>query len=154
MFLFLVKNSCHITILNYYWFEHLLKRCIRNFFCLFVSHLKLIQRRDETAEGWLKPSYCWSIQHCFIMAHYRYYIALLDVRIQNKSPPIIFRLGFIRFWRKPQPMFFVNIPSIILRPDKYNTIYKYSIFFLYFVRSTDFICYPLVPNPYSGHFKT
>ena len=50
---------------------------------------------------------------------------MLDVRIHNKSPPIIFRLGFIRFWREPQPLFFVNIPSIILRPDKYN---KWSIF--------------------------
>ena len=30
------------------------------------------------------------------------------------------QLGFIRFWRDPQPLLFVNIPSIILRPDKYN----------------------------------
>ena len=31
-------------------------------------------------------------------------------------------LGFIRFWREPQPLFFVNVPSIILRPDKYNNM--------------------------------
>ena len=32
------------------------------------------------------------------------------------------QLGFIRFWTEPQPLFFVNIPSIILRPDKYNRL--------------------------------
>ena len=70
------------------------------------------------------------------MAHYRYYIVndwikMLDVRIQNKSPPII-QLGFIRFWREPQPLFFVNIPSIILRPDKYNSLVtkEITLFFL------------------------
>ena len=43
------------------------------------------------------------------MAYYRYYI-----------PPHNIQLGYIRFWREPQPLFFVNIPSVILRPDKYN----------------------------------
>ena len=62
------------------------------------------------------------------MAHYRYYMVndwtkMLDVRIQNKSPPII-QFGFIRFSKEPQLLFFVNIPSIILRPDKYNKMFK------------------------------
>ena len=50
------------------------------------------------------------------------WIKMLDVRIQRKSPPHNNQLGFLRFWREPQPLVFVNIPSIILRPDKYNTI--------------------------------
>ena len=68
------------------------------------------------------------------MAHYRYYygtlqvlyvndwIKMLDVRIQRKSPPHNIQFGFIRFWREPQLLFFVNIPSIILRPDKYKKL--------------------------------
>ena len=48
------------------------------------------------------------------------WIMMLDVRIQRKSPPHIIQLGFIRFWSEPQTLFFVNIPSIILRPDKYS----------------------------------
>ena len=43
------------------------------------------------------------------------------VRIQNKSPPIIFSLASFGFGGNLSQLFFVNIPSIILRPDKYNT---------------------------------
>ena len=44
----------------------------------------------------------------------------LDARIQNKSPPIIFSLASLDFGGNLRQLFFVNIPSIILRPDKYN----------------------------------
>ena len=56
-----------------------------------------------------------------LCAYMNDWIKMLDVRIQRKSPPHNNQLGFIRFLREPQPLFFVNIPSIILRPDKYNT---------------------------------
>ena len=45
----------------------------------------------------------------------------LVARIQNKSPPIIFSLAFLGFGGNLSQLFFVKIPSIILRPDKYNT---------------------------------
>ena len=32
-----------------------------------------------------------------------------------------YQFGIFRFWREPQPLFFVDIPSIISRPDEYNT---------------------------------
>ena len=65
---------------------------------------------------------------------------MLDVRIQNKSPPIIFRLCFIRFWSEPQPLFFVNIPSIILRPNKYN---KISIRVIYISATNILACWKM-----------
>ena len=53
-----------------------------------------------------------------VFTHYRYFIVndwikMLDVRIQRKYPPHNIQLDFIRFRREPQPLFFVNIPSII-----------------------------------------
>ena len=41
-----------------------------------------------------------------------------------KSPPIIFSLAPLGFGGNLSQLFFDNIPSIILRPDKYNTIVK------------------------------
>ena len=41
-------------------------------------------------------------------------------RIQNKSPPKIFSLASLGFGENLSQLFFVNIPSIILRPGKYN----------------------------------
>ena len=67
------------------------------------------------------------------------WIKMLDVRIQRKSPPHNIQLGFIRFWREPQPLFFVNTPSILLRPDKYYIKFKFLsylitiFFFIIFV---------------------
>ena len=42
-------------------------------------------------------------------------------RIQNKSPPIIFSLASLGFGGNLSQLFFVNNPSILLRPDKYNS---------------------------------
>ena len=41
-------------------------------------------------------------------------------RIQNKFPPIIFSLASLGFGGNLRQLFFVNIPSTILRPDKYK----------------------------------
>ena len=59
------------------------------------------------------------------MAHLRMlYSKQLDQdlvgRIQNKSPPIIFSLASLGFGGNLSQLFFVNNPSILLRPDKYN----------------------------------
>ena len=42
--------------------------------------------------------------------------------IQNKSPPIIFSLASFGFGGNLNQLFFVNNPSILLRPDKYNIL--------------------------------
>ena len=62
-----------------------------------------------------------------IMAHLqRLYFEWLDqnlvVRIQHKSPPIIFSWASLGFGGNLSQLFFVNNPSILLRPDKYNNI--------------------------------
>ena len=47
-------------------------------------------------------------------------------RIQNKPPTIIFSLASLGFGGNLSQLFFVNIPSIILRPNKYNTLMAVS----------------------------
>ena len=50
-------------------------------------------------------------------------------RIQIKSPPTIFNLASLGFGGNLSQLFFVNILSIILRPDKYNTWCVFRKFF-------------------------
>ena len=47
-------------------------------------------------------------------------------RIQNKFHPIIFSLDSLGFGGNLSQLFFVNIPSIILRPDKYNIFNQFT----------------------------
>ena len=51
-------------------------------------------------------------------------------RIQNKSPPIIFSLASLGFGGNLSQLFFVNNPSILLRPDKYNKNNKFNLFLI------------------------
>ena len=51
------------------------------------------------------------------------------VRIQVSSPPTIFNLASLCFGGNLSQLFFVNIPSIILRPHKYNNVtIKYGLY--------------------------
>ena len=73
-------------------------------------------------EGWQDTV---SFLILLIMAHLlMLYSEWLDqdlvASIQNKSPPIIFSLDFLGFGGNLSQLFFVNMSSIILRPDKYN----------------------------------
>ena len=47
------------------------------------------------------------------------------VRIQNKSPPIIFSLAPLSFGGNLSQLLFVNNPSILLRPYKYNRMSRW-----------------------------
>ena len=52
---------------------------------------------------------CWSIQHCFIMAHYRYYIAINATFSHQWSNILFFGINRVRFSWEPSMYTYLKI---------------------------------------------